>query len=142
MTAARPTRRAADHLRGFRRYFVFAAVFVAFLTVFFAVGLGVDFFATAFRAVFFATAFRVVFLAAGLPAVFPVAPCPVALRAGCGPATCFTARFAARSTAATAPRIELLTDLTASFAAFLTFLSMGPCADSFSAFDLWRKSAA
>jgi len=87
-------------------YFFFAA----FLTVFFAAG-----FAAFFAAVFFAAGF--------LTAVFFATVATVVFRFGCGFDTCFTALFAARSTAATA----LLTDWTASFAAFLTFFSIGPC---------------
>ena len=77
----------------------------------------------------------------GLPVIFRVAAFTALFSAGCGFATCFTARFAVRFTAATAPFTELLTDLTVSLAAFRTFFSMELCAASFSAFDLWRRSA-
>jgi hypothetical protein len=69
------------------------------------------------------------------------ARCTVFFPAGRELETRFTARFAARCTAATAPRTELVMDLTASFAVFLTCFSMGPCAASFSAFDVWCMSA-
>ena len=94
----------------------------------------------AFFAVFFAAVFTVVF-AAGLRGVVFDAFFRVLRPSGGGLATCFTARFAALSTAAAAPLTDLLTDLTTSSAVFLTCLSIGPCAASFSAFDLWRISA-
>lgn len=94
-----------------------------------------------FRAVFFAATFAGVF-AAGLRVVLFAATLAGALPAGGALEARFTACFTALFTAATAPFTVPFTDLTASFAAFLTFFSMGPWAASFSALDFWRRSAA
>jgi len=118
-----------------RRYFAVATFRVVVLAATFAI-----FFAAGVLAGFFAAALAVGF-AAGLRVVFVAATVAITIGGGGGLETCFTARFATRFSAATAPRTELLTDLTAFFAAFLTCFSMGLRAASFSASDVWRMSA-